>query len=143
MTAAPGLLAFDIDGTLEIGEPPGPVPMAMVRRAQELGYLVGSCSDRPAGWQRLTWERAGIEPDFAVLKHLLERARAGHEAVAYTHVAVSDRDRHYADIAGFGFVSAYEVAGQPWATDASGAAIAVADTQFSQSERARIEGAGR
>ena len=33
------LLSFDIDGTLEIGEPPGIVPVALVRTAQHLGYL--------------------------------------------------------------------------------------------------------
>ena len=137
-----GLIAFDIDGTLEVGEPPGPIPLAMVRRAQELGYLVGSCSDRPAGWQRLTWEQAGITPDFAVLKHLMERARTQHEASEYIHVAVSERDRHYAELAGFGFVSSYDVAAQPWAVDASGAPIPAADTSLSASERARIESAG-
>lgn len=142
MTAARGLLAFDIDGTLEIGEPPGPVPLGMVRRARELGYLVGSCSDRPAGWQRLTWERFGIAPDFTVLKHLLERARTQHDVPEYIHVAVSDRDRRYAELAGFVFVSAYEVATEPWASDAAGRPFEVADTRFSFSERARIEGAG-
>ena len=40
------LVSFDIDGTLEVGNPPGIVPGALVRRAQRLGYLVGSCSDR-------------------------------------------------------------------------------------------------
>lgn len=141
MSPARRLLAFDIDGTLEVGEPPGPIPLAMVRRAQELGYLVGSCSDRPAGWQRMTWEQAGITPDFTVLKHLMERARTQHEAEEYTHIAVSDRDRHYAELAGFGFVSSYDVAGQPWAVDASGVPIPAADTSLSASERARIEAA--
>jgi hypothetical protein len=142
MSPGRGLIAFDIDGTLEVGEPPGPVPLAMVRRAQELGYLVGSCSDRPAGWQRMTWEQAGIAPDFVVLKHLLERVHSQHEADEYVHVAVSERDRHYAELAGFGFASAYDVSGQPWAVDASGAPIPAADTSLSASERARIEAAG-
>jgi hypothetical protein len=42
------VLSFDIDGTLELGDPPGGITMEMVRRAHELGYLVGSCSDRPS-----------------------------------------------------------------------------------------------
>ena len=40
------VVSFDIDGTLEIGEPPGVVPIALIRTAKRLGYLVGSCSDR-------------------------------------------------------------------------------------------------
>lgn len=47
------LLSFDIDGTLELGEPPGGVTMEMVRRAHDLGYLVGSCSDRALSSQLL------------------------------------------------------------------------------------------
>src|SRR5204863_6093092 len=38
------LVSFDIDGTLEIGEPPGIVTIALVHVAKRLGYVVGSCS---------------------------------------------------------------------------------------------------
>ena len=41
------LVSFDIDGTLESGDPPGGITMDMVRKALDLGYLVGSCSDKP------------------------------------------------------------------------------------------------
>ena len=41
------LISFDIDGTLEVGDPPGVLTMDMVRRAQEKGCVIGSCSDRP------------------------------------------------------------------------------------------------
>ena len=41
------LISFDIDGTLEIGDPPGLIPLDAVRRAIALGFVVGSCSDRP------------------------------------------------------------------------------------------------
>ena len=36
------LISFDIDGTLEIGEPPGIVTIAMIHAAKRLGNLVGS-----------------------------------------------------------------------------------------------------
>ena len=39
------LISFDIDGTLEFGDPPGVLTVEMVRAAQNLGYIVGSCSD--------------------------------------------------------------------------------------------------
>ena len=32
------LISFDIDGTLEVGDPPGILTMAMVRRAQKRGF---------------------------------------------------------------------------------------------------------
>jgi len=47
-----GLVSFDIDGTLDIGDPPGIVPVALVKQAKRLGYLIGSCSDRPIGYQK-------------------------------------------------------------------------------------------
>ena len=40
------LVSFDIDGTLEVGDPPGPIELALVRRAKALGYIVGSASAR-------------------------------------------------------------------------------------------------
>ena len=41
------LVSFDIDGTLEIGDPPGIITIGAVHTARRLGYLVGTCSD---GW---------------------------------------------------------------------------------------------
>ena len=61
------LVSFDIDGTLEVGQPPGIVPILLVRRAQQRGYLVGSCSDRPLSYQRAMWERVEIAADFTAL----------------------------------------------------------------------------
>ena len=45
------LISFDIDGTLEVGDPPGVLTMAMVKRAQAQGSVIGSCSDRPISTQ--------------------------------------------------------------------------------------------
>ena len=47
------LISFDIDGMLEVGDPPGYITMEMGRRAKALGYIIGSCSDRLVS-QRLT-----------------------------------------------------------------------------------------
>src|SRR5438128_10235112 len=65
------LISFDIDGTLETGEPPGKITLDMVREAKARGWLIGSCSDRPASAQRIMWERSAIEVDFAVVKNQL------------------------------------------------------------------------
>src|SRR5207245_1195704 len=54
------LVSFDIDGTLEVGDPPGIVSIALVKTAKRLGYLVGSCSDRPISHQQSLWARLPI-----------------------------------------------------------------------------------
>ena len=71
----PPLISFDIDGTLEVGDPPGLVSVEMVRECKRLGYLIGSCSDRPVSYQRQLWERLDIAADFTVLKHRLADVR--------------------------------------------------------------------
>lgn len=134
------VLSFDIDGTLEVGEPPGPITLAMVRRAKELGYLVGSCSDRPVGWQRQMWETLGIEVDFAVLKHKMKDAHDQFQADEYTHVGTADRDSHYSELAGFKFQPAGITIGLPWATAEDGTWLPPNTEGLSPTERARIEG---
>ncbi len=58
------LISFDIDGTLEFGDPPGGVTVEMVKRAKELGFLIGSCSDRFPSAQKTLWAACEIELDF-------------------------------------------------------------------------------
>ncbi|GIS64480.1 MAG: hypothetical protein CM1200mP3_07280 [Chloroflexota bacterium] len=65
------LISFDIDGTLEIGDPPGAVTMEMVRIARKRGFITGSCSDRPMSTQRAIWREHDIEFDFVCYKHML------------------------------------------------------------------------
>src|SRR5439155_851565 len=80
------LVSFDIDGTLEVGDPPGIVSIALVQTAKRLGYLVGSCSDRPISHQKSLWERLRITVDFTVLKHELATVKARFAAAAYYHI---------------------------------------------------------
>ncbi len=109
-----GLASFDIDGTLEVGEPPGIIPIALVRRAQRLGYLVGSCSDRPLGYQRAMWERLRIAADFTVLKHRLADLKARFAAAAYYHVGDTELDEAFPASAGFRFLRAEAAAHRTW-----------------------------
>lgn len=109
------LLSFDIDGTLEIGEPPGIIPVALVRTAQRLGYLVGSCSDRPLSFQQAMWEGLAIRADFTVLKHRLADLRTQFAAAAYYHVGDSDLDERVAREAGFHFLRADADGHRRWA----------------------------
>ncbi len=111
------LVSFDIDGTLEIGEPPGIVPIELVRTAKRRGYLIGSCSDRPIAFQQALWERLGIAADFTVLKHRLADVRARFAATAYYHVGDTDLDARYALDAGFRFLRAQADAHRAWAAE--------------------------
>ena len=98
------LISFDIDGTLEIGDPPGLIPLDAVRRAIALGFVVGSCSDRPLQIQRALWRRHGLRMHFSVLKQHLESVREAFSASRYLHIGDSPVDRWMASDAGFDFI---------------------------------------
>lgn len=108
------LVSFDIDGTLEVGEPPGIITIPMVRQAKQLGYLIGSCSDRPLGYQRQLWESLRITADFTVLKHRLAEVKALFRAEAYYHIGDTEMDDAVASGAGFRFLRAEATAHQSW-----------------------------
>lgn len=115
MTVETTLVSFDIDGTLEVGEPPGIVPVALLWRAKQLGYVIGTGSDRPLGYQQALWERLRIAPDFTVLKHRLADIKARFAAAAYYHIGDSDLDETFAIGAGFRFLRADAAARRSWA----------------------------
>ena len=95
------LISFDIDGTLEVGDPPGYITMQMVRQAQTLGYIIGSCSDRTIGNQQRIWLEHEIEVSFTVLKHQLDLVKAEFIAEEYFHIGDTALDRMAAERAGF------------------------------------------
>ena len=80
------LVSFDIDGTMEFGEPPGPVPASVVRDLVARGYVIGCASDWPRSSQQPLWARHGIEPHFVGGKHQLHLVREQFEADRYLHV---------------------------------------------------------
>jgi hypothetical protein len=97
------LVSFDIDGTLEFGDPPGPIPLAVVQRAKTLGFLVGSSSDRTLGDQRRLWHRHGVAVDFVSNKHRLHEVAARFVCSRLVHVGDTIVDEIYATRAGFDF----------------------------------------
>jgi hypothetical protein len=97
------LVSFDIDGTLEVGDPPGPVSLATVRRARALGFTIGSASDRTRGDQQALWAAHGIDVDFIGGKHHLHEVRARFTCARYVHIGDSLVDRLYAEQAAFEF----------------------------------------
>jgi len=95
------LISFDIDGTLETGDPPGRITMARVRDALALGYIIGSCSDRTVSAQQRMWLEHGITVSFTVLKHRLDEVKATFSAEQYFHIGDTNIDRYYAERSGF------------------------------------------
>ena len=114
------LVSFDIDGTLEVGEPPGIVTIALVQIAKDLGYVIGSCSDRPISYQQDMWETLRIVPDFTVLKHRLDDVKARFAAAAYYHIGDTDTDERFALASGFRFLKADSDAHRAWSTELFG-----------------------
>ena len=116
------LLSFDIDGTLETGDPPGPVTLEMVRRARDLGCIIGSSSDRSISSQKTMWEKNDIEVDFVSNKHVLIEIKHKFEADYYLHMGDRELDRQFAREAEFDFMWMDEAAGEPWIAMKNGSA---------------------
>ena len=98
------LVSFDIDGTLEVGDPPGIITLDMVQRIRNRGWRIGTCSDRPVLYQQELWRRWALSPDFTVLKHHLEQVKQEFAAHRYLHIGDTDIDDYYATRAGFRFL---------------------------------------
>jgi len=98
------LISFDIDGTLEIGDPPGEISLELVRRALRLGYIVGSSSDRTISDQRKLWQTHQIELDFIGHKHKLDEVKLRFPGIQrWIHVGDGNADEVYALKHGFEF----------------------------------------
>jgi hypothetical protein len=110
MGSARVVISFDIDGTLETGDPPGPIEVSFVRRAQVHGCLIGSCSDRTVLEQSNMWAGIDITPDFAVVKNRLLSVRERFESDRFIHIGDTHVDAHYAEGAGFEFIFAVDLA---------------------------------
>ena len=98
------VVSFDIDGTMQFGNPPGPVTVELARILRDLGHVVGSASDRTRSDQAALWDLHGLEVSFVGGKHHLHEVRSRFEADHYVHIGDTDVDEHYARLAGFDFV---------------------------------------
>ena len=110
----PKLISFDIDGTLEVGEPPGKISLDTVREAKRAGCLIGSCSDRTISSQARIWKEHGIEVDFTVLKQQLGELKSRFQAEEYFHVGDTELDRDVSQQSGFIFVPANSAVRRFW-----------------------------
>ena len=98
------LISFDIDGTMEFGDPPGPISAAVARELVARGVIVGVGSDWPRSAQAPLWNGHGVEPRFVGGKHHLHEVKAEFPADRYVHVGDTDVDERYALLAGFEFL---------------------------------------
>ena len=71
---------------------------------QDLGYLIGSCSDRTVSEQQRIWVNHGIKVEFTVLKHRLNDVKDQFSADEYYHIGDTEADRRASLQAGFDFL---------------------------------------
>ena len=108
------LVSFDIDGTLESGDPAGPITMGMVRKAEAHGCIIGSSSDRPLPVQQAIWDRHNIQVSFVSTKQGLLDLKSRFTADEYYHIGDTELDQQYALAAGFHFVWMDAGNTEPW-----------------------------
>jgi len=108
------VLSFDMDGTIEVGNPPGPVTMDMVRQAQAMGYIIGSASDKPIPVQKMIWDQHNIVVEFAIHKQNLDQIREQFPADVYQHIGDTNMDEYYATLHGFEFLDVVSRTAEPW-----------------------------
>ena len=88
--------------------------MGMVARAQELGFIIGSFSDRPASAQQAIWDKHHIQADFVAQKPKLEDVKVRFKAERYIHIGDRELDRQLAEKAGFEFLWVDDATSEPW-----------------------------
>ncbi len=91
------------------GQPPGHITLDLVRKAKELGFVVGSASDRPISNQIDLWKEHEIDVDFVSLKHRLTEIKERFQGLRYLHIGDTEMDRYFAVQAGFDFLWIHEV----------------------------------
>ena len=109
------LVSFDIDGTLDFGDPRGSITVEMVRKVRAQGFWVGSCSDRPVSYQQKLWDSHEVTVDFTVLKNRLDDVKARFEADSFLHIGDTDMDEYFAEQAGFQFLLVDSLSFLDWA----------------------------
>ena len=99
-------MSFDIDLTIRTGDEYEThatlLDPAVITQLQQLGYIVGTCSDREPSDQRITLRVLGQEPDFCIPKEMLAWTKALLPGQQHRHVGDDrQRDRDVAQQAGW------------------------------------------
>ena len=98
------LVSFDIDGTMEFGDPPGILSKSDIAFLRLNGVLLGSASDRTYSTQIRMWAEYEFSIDFAIVKHkIAELKDTYHQANSFWHVGDRPIDQQTAFNSGFTF----------------------------------------
>lgn len=133
------VLSFDMDGTLEAGNPPGPITMDMVRQAQAMGYIIGSASDKPIPVQRMIWNQYNIVVEFAIHKQNLDGIRAQFEADHYQHIGDTNMDEYFAKLHGFEYLDVANQLAEPWMIASAPTQLGDGNAQMDTSAAVRFD----
>jgi phosphoglycolate phosphatase-like HAD superfamily hydrolase len=98
--------AFDRDGTVTWGSPPGPIKKEYLLELRKLGYDIGGSGGQLPEEQYSNWGKQGIKPDFAVFKGDLSTLKRKYKSVI--HVGDDVTDRQVARNSGFGYMTPEE-----------------------------------
>lgn len=108
------IISFDLDGTLEFGDPPGAIAPALVRTLQETVFVVGSASDRTVLDQSRLWQSAGLEPGFVVVKNHLRHISSKYPGRRLVHIGDRFADYLEARNAGALFLHVESLSFEDW-----------------------------
>jgi len=94
--------AFDRDGTLIWGNPPGPIDKIHLLELRKLGYSIGGSGGQLAEEQYRNWKDQEIEPDFIVYKPDLKTIKNRYKSI--THIGDDISDKKIAKDAGLNYM---------------------------------------
>lgn len=98
------VLVFDVDGTLEVGNPPGPIPLKTLLYLKEKDFIVGIVGS----WDKIP-ERTLAKLDFHYPGHpekpkWLSKVRERYSPTIVLYIADEERDRDACKRAGVTYV---------------------------------------
>jgi hypothetical protein len=108
------VVSFDIDGTLEVGDPPGPVTIALIRELVAHSVIFGSSSDRTVHDQARMWRSHGLEPHFIVTKGRLKSVKPSYPDRTLVHIGDRFADLLEAENAGAVFIDVASLHADSW-----------------------------
>lgn len=108
------VISFDVDGTLQFGDPPGPITPRTIKALQEARVVIGSASDRTVTDQTRMWRQASLKPVFIVVKNQLRTLPSSFPNSLLVHVGDRFADELEASMAGVVFVHVDTLSSEQW-----------------------------
>ena len=108
------VISFDVDGTLEVGDPPGPITIALIRELVAHSVIFGSSSDRTVHDQTRMWQSHGLVPHFIVTKGRLKSVKPAYPGRTLIHIGDRFADMLEAENAGGMFIDVASLRADRW-----------------------------